>query len=80
MQNEKGVFTNKLFGDWLIDDFDEKMHEESRKVLLFLDNAGVHPRDLNLKATTLVFLPPGLTDYLQPLDTGIFSKLKMMYK
>ena len=65
----------------MVEEFDAQMRASDRHVLLLLDNCPIHPKTIpELTNTTLCFLPHGLTEYLQPLDTGIFKKLKERFK
>ena len=52
----------------------------SRQILLFLDNAPVHPVDLKLSNITVVFFPPNTTSIVQPLDQGIIRAFKAHYR
>ena len=48
-------------------------------MLLILDNAPGHPKDLNHPNVEIVFLPPNTTSIIQPLDQGIISTFKAFY-
>ena len=75
---------------WIEIDIIEKMLEklnyimmlENRNVLLFLDNATVHPENLVGKYSSIkiVFLPKNTTSRLQPLDAGIIKNFKVKYR
>ena len=59
-----------------------QMRKQGRKVILFLDNATVHPTSLidmysNIK---IVFLPNNATSRLQLLDAGIIQNFKTKYR
>jgi hypothetical protein len=69
----------EIFTDWL-KNFDAAMGAAKRKILLLLDNAPVHPRDVKLDNIQLVFLEPNTTSKLQPLDSGIIKTLKTHYR
>lgn len=47
---------------------------------MFLDNAGSHPREVNLKNVKIIFLPPNSTSVCQPLDQGIINNFKFYYR
>lgn len=64
---------------WLTD-FNKKMELQNRKVLLFLDNAASHPRDMSLKNVKVIFLPSNATSICQPLDQGIIQNFKIHYR
>lgn len=57
--NKTSWMTAALFQEYGLK-FDEKMRQQNRKVLLFLDNATCHP-DLQLRNVKLMFLPPNTT-------------------
>ena len=71
--NSKAWMTSEIFTAW-IKKFDCSMHQQDRRVLLFVDNCRAHPHVTQLKATKLVFLPPNTTAKLQPCDQGIITE------
>lgn len=77
--NKKAWMTGELMAEWLMR-FDGKMIREKRKILLFLDNACSHPRDIQLQNIKLIFLPPNCTSVVQPLDQGIIKSFKGFYR
>ncbi|XP_066260446.1 tigger transposable element-derived protein 6-like [Euwallacea similis] len=77
--NSKAWMTRDIMKEWLLD-MDRRMRIQNRKILLFLDNAGSHPRDLNLENIKICFLPPNCTSVYQPLDQGIIKNVKFFYR
>ena len=65
--NKKTWMTYEIYQRWL-QNFDSKMRRQNRQVLLFLDNAPSHPKDVNVTKVKLVFIPANTTSMLQPLD------------
>ena len=66
----------------VLETLNHQMRKQGRKVILFLDNAAVHPNSLidmcsNVK---IVFLPKNTTSRLQPLDAGIIQSFKTKYR
>ena len=66
----------------VLDTLNHQMRKQGRKVILFLDNATVHPTSLidmynNIK---IVFLPKNTFSRLQPLDVGIIQSFKTKYR
>ena len=66
----------------VLDTLNHQMRKQGRKVILFLENATVHPTSLidmysNIK---IVFLPKNTTSRLQPLDAGIIQSFKTKYQ
>ncbi|GBL96618.1 hypothetical protein AVEN_207785-1 [Araneus ventricosus] len=71
--------TSSIFEQWLVN-FDKKMRNQARKVLLVLNNATCHAHGAQLKNVKLLFLPPNTTLKLQPLDHGIIKCFKIEYR
>ena len=71
--------TGEIWEEWLRS-FDQKMVQQKRKVLLFVDNCPGHPIVPRLQAVTVHFLPPNTTAVLQPMDQGVIHCFKMWYK
>jgi hypothetical protein len=64
--------------------FDRRM--DGRKVILFLDNCSAHIKDANLEKfniqlrnTTLLYLPPNTTSKIQPCEARIICTFKAYY-
>ena len=66
----------------ILENLNNQMMKEKRKVVLFLDNATVHPPSLVDKFSNIkiVFLPKNTTSRLQPLDAGIIQSFKCKYR
>lgn len=66
----------------ILENLNNQMIKEKRKVILFLDNATVHPPSLVDKFSNIkiVFLPKNTTSRLQPLDAGIIQSFKCKYR
>ncbi|CAF3381248.1 unnamed protein product [Rotaria sp. Silwood1] len=72
--NRTAWMNSKIFTNWL-HEFDLMMEKQKRQVLLFLDNAPVHPPDITLK-----FFPSNSTALIQPMDQGIIRTFKAHYR
>lgn len=77
--NKKAWMTREVMSEWL-QQFNRKMRNQNRKILLFLDNAASHPRELKLSNINIIFLPPNTTAVCQPLDQGIIQNFKIIYR
>uniref|UniRef100_H2ZXU3 DDE-1 domain-containing protein n=1 Tax=Latimeria chalumnae TaxID=7897 RepID=H2ZXU3_LATCH len=68
-----------LFGEWL-KDWDQKLGQERRKILLLVDNCTAHvTKDVALRNIRLEFLPKNTTSILQPCDQGIIRTAKAYF-
>ena len=68
-----------IFTKWF-EEIDLMVQKQKRKILLFLDNAPVHPSDVPLKNITLKFFPANTTSHIQPLDQGVIRTFKAHYR
>lgn len=83
--NKKAWVTTKIFEDWFQNIFakESETYIKSKnldfKILLLVDNAPCHPKNLEHANIKVLFLPPNTTSLLQPLDQGIISTFKSYY-
>ncbi|CAF2145209.1 unnamed protein product [Rotaria magnacalcarata] len=56
------------------------MRKQKRHILLFLDNAPVHPPDVQIENIKLKFFPPNTTAKIQPMDQGVIRAFKVNYR
>jgi len=76
--NKRAWMTSDIYQTWL-NTFDRQMTLQGRRVCLIVDNAPAH-KIVQLKSVKVVFLPPGVTSKLQPLDAGIIRSFKARYR
>ena len=77
-----------LFQDWFDTEFVPtvktfiKSKNLSEKVILVLDNAATHPSSdfLKHKEMKAMFLTPNVTSIIQPMDPGVITAIKKVYK
>ncbi|XP_064632735.1 tigger transposable element-derived protein 6-like [Lineus longissimus] len=77
--NKKAWMMGDIFGRW-VETFNSRMRLQGRHVLLFIDNAPSHPKELGLSNVKIIFLPANTTSKLQPLDQGIIAAIKKNYR
>jgi len=76
--NAKAWMTGRVFERWL-KAFDQRI--TGRKVILLIDNAPSHAVNaVELRNTTIRFLPPNTTSRIQPMDAGIIMSFKRHYR
>jgi hypothetical protein len=80
--NSNAWMTQEIFLEWLRG-FD--LHVSGCKVLLIMDNFSGHipldqlPNHIQLRNTTIFYLPPNATSKIQPCDAGIIRSFKAYY-
>jgi hypothetical protein len=78
--NKKAWMTGSLIEDWFFNCFIPEVESYLKKinldfkVLLLLDNALRHPKNVKV-----IFLPPNTTSLIQPIDQGIIATFKAHY-
>lgn len=78
--NTKAWMTGDLWTK-IMQQFDNKMIQQKRKVILFADNAACHKlHDIELKNVNIQFLPANTTSIIQPLDQGVIRSFKSHYR
>jgi hypothetical protein len=77
--NRTAWMNSKIFTEWL-HEINLSMQKQERHILLFLDNAPVHPPDIQLDNIKLKFFPPNTTAKIQPMDQGIIRAFKAYYR
>ncbi|CAF2055852.1 unnamed protein product [Rotaria magnacalcarata] len=77
--NRSAWMNSKVFTEWL-ENLDVCMRKQKRHILTFLDNALVHPLDIQLENIKLKYFPPNTTAIIQPLDQGIIKAFKTHYR
>ena len=65
----------------ILSKLNRRLSREDRSIILFMDNAPCHPKDLddNFAKIKNVFFPKNTTSRLQPLDLGIIQAFKLKY-
>ena len=76
--NETAWMTEEIFTEWL-EHFNDKMKKQKREVLLLLDNAPCHPKNMKLSNVKLLFLPANISSASQPLHRGVIQLFKLHY-
>ncbi|CAF2105409.1 unnamed protein product [Rotaria magnacalcarata] len=56
------------------------MRKQKKHILLFLDNAPVHPPDVQLENIKLKFFPLNTTAKIQPMDQAVIRAFKVYYR
>jgi hypothetical protein len=76
--NKKAWMTAALMEDWL-KGFNERMKQQKRRILWFLDNATCHPH-LELSNVQLAWFPSNTTIVTQPMDQEVINCVKLNYR
>ena len=64
----------------ILEEMNREMKMRSRSVILFMDNATVHPESLIGKYSNIKILSKNTTSRQQPLDAGIIDNFKVKYR
>ena len=78
---QKAWMTADIFNA-ILTEWNRKLQAKGRSILLFIDNAGCHPRDSAGRFSNIkvVYLPPNTTSQIQLLDLGIIQNAKVHYR
>lgn len=76
--NTAAWMTAEIFESWL-NDLNDRMVVERRKILMLVDNAPVHP-DIELSNVRVAFLPANTTSVTQACDAGIIKDVKAKFR
>lgn len=71
--------TSEHFCFWL-KELDQRMTENNREILLFVDSCPAHSKKNLLKSVELVFFPECVSNKLQPMNQGVVKVLKQYYR
>jgi hypothetical protein len=71
--------TGMIYQDWLLD-WDRKLKDEGRKILLLQDNFSGHVVPETLTNICVINFEPNLTSHVQPNDQGIIRCFKAKYR
>jgi hypothetical protein len=77
--SKKAWMTRFIFEDYM-DNLNSMFATQKRKVCFILDNFSGHILSKDFEHIKFVFLPPGTTSVLQPLDCGIINSFKCKYR
>lgn len=77
--NSKAWMSLTIFEEWL-KELNSNLKNSNRKILLIIDNAPVHPKDVEYSNIELFYLIPNVTSLIQPCDQGIIKSFKDHYK
>lgn len=79
MSNRKAWMTSAIFETY-IRKIEKRMASAGRHIAMIVDNCPSHFLIKDLKAVTLIFLPPNTTSKTQPMDSGVIWSLKSHYR
>ena len=79
MSNVKAWMTSAIYKEWLVD-WDQKLKNENRKILLLQDNFSGHVIPESLTNIHVVNFKPNLTAHIQSNDQGIIRCFKANYR
>jgi hypothetical protein len=77
--NVKAWMVTKIYQEWL-HDWDEKLRQQQRHILLLQDNFSAHIKPDSLTNICIENFAPNLTAHVQPNDAGIICCFKAHYR
>lgn len=77
--SENAWMTRQLFRDWIAP-LNSTFAAVNRKICIIMDNFSGHVLGQTFSHVKIIYLPPGVTSVLQPLDCGIINSFKCQYR
>ncbi|XP_068240586.1 tigger transposable element-derived protein 4-like isoform X2 [Palaemon carinicauda] len=77
--HEKGKINLECFSLWLRE-WDRELHLQKKKIVLLMDRARHHPENINFLNISITHFPTETSKVLQPLQLGIISSFKALYR
>ena len=80
--SQKNAWMTGAIMETILTKLNHRLSCSNRSIILLMDNAGCHPKDLSTKFSNIkvTFLPANTTSKLQPLDLGIIQNFKVHYR
>lgn len=75
----ESVITLDLFSSWL-KEWDRELHTKRKKIVLLMSRLPHHPENPHVFNINVTYFPPDTSTVLQPLNLGIISVFKSLYR
>jgi len=79
MHSSDACMTSNIFTEWLRK-WDQELRVQNQKIVLLVNNCSAHSSPLDLTNIQLEYLPTIKSFRMNPLNTGVVSSLKMLYR